>query len=536
MTENDQHATDPSRRRLIKVLAGAGAGAVATTATALPAKWAKPVINAVVLPAHAISSTMYVPAAGNAAVLTGRNETGNAVARALNTVVQPAYAGGYDEVYVCVDPAEDGQSAGVQVRGVVVSTTCSTTIDLFTATGVPVSNTAYPLNYQGDQCLTIEAGIGDLLDRLGIIKPAHALNGDTVTLGSVENGASGQVHIGGMDYSFDIGPGGCSPPYTCCTFSLPTVTSDSFTDQDLSYRMDFMGTVVDDGGAPVTARGFVYCLNADRPPTLGAAGSTDIPAGSGTGAFSIIGHTVSSGNVTYYMRAYATNSVGTAYGAELSAYNVICLAEGTLVTLADGSLKKIEDIRYSDLLCVWNFDDGRFATAHPLWIKRTEQTDRYNLLTFSDGSTLKTINQHRIFNKEMGRFTYPMTDDTPLGTTTFNIRGEEVRLVDKCVVHEPVNYYNVITHGHVNLFADGILTSCRYNNIYPIVDMKFVKDDRELIPRSEYGVEDKYYDGLRLAEQRISIEDTVAYVNRLKAREVGKTGFRSRFTRLFEAA
>jgi len=298
---------------------------------------------------------------------------------------------------------------------------------------------------------------------------------------------------------------------------LPTVTSDSFTDQNAaSLLMDFAGTVVDDGGAPVTARGFVFCQNVNRPPTVGAAGSTNIPVGSGVGPFASVGYNVGVAG-PLYMRAYATNSVGTGYGAELTAENAVCLAVGTLVTLADGSLKKIEDIEYTDLLSVWNFDDGRFDTACPLWIKKAERTDRYNLLRFSDGTTLKTINQHRIFNKEVGAFTYPMTDDTPIGTTTFNISGEEVRLVDKRVVHESVNYYNVITHGHMNLFADGILTSCRYNNIYPIADMKFVKDDRELITRSAYGVEDRYYDGLRLAEQRIAIEDTVAYVSRLQA-------------------
>src|SRR6185369_581796 len=102
---------------------------------------------------------------------------------------------------------------------------------------------------------------------------------------------------------------------------------------------------------------------------------------------------------------------------------------------------------------------------------------------------LRTSNQHRIFNKELGGFTYPMTEDTPIGTTTFNVVGDEVALVGKRVVNEQLNYYNVISHRHLNLFADGILTSCRYNNIYPIVDMKFVKDDRAVVASEEYGVE-----------------------------------------------
>lgn len=298
--------------------------------------------------------------------------------------------------------------------------------------------------------------------------------------------------------------------------TLPTVTTDNIIDEsDNGTLMDFYGTVVSDGGAAVTARGFVWSTSSG--PTLP---TNDVPSGSGTGAFSSIGVNTT-GNQTIYLRAYATNSVGTAYGNELSADNIfLCLAEGTLISLADGALKKIEDIDYSDSLTVWNFDEGRFDAAQPLWIKKAETTYRYTLLEFSDGSRLKTTYLHRILNKELGMFTYPMTEDTPIGTTTLNDHGREVRLVGKRVVNEPVNYYNVITNRHMNLFADGILTSCRYNNIYPIVDMKFVKDKRALVPQEEYGLEERYYEGMRLAEQSIPVEDTIAYVNRLKALDV----------------
>jgi len=84
-------------------------------------------------------------------------------------------------------------------------------------------------------------------------------------------------------------------------------------------------------------------------------------------------------------------------------------------------------------------------------------------------------------------------------------------------VNEQVRYYNVITSHHMNLFANGILTSCRYNNIYPIVDMKFVKEERKATPQEAYEVDSRYYEGLRLAEQTIPAADTIAYINRLEA-------------------
>ncbi len=195
-------------------------------------------------------------------------------------------------------------------------------------------------------------------------------------------------------------------------------------------------------------------------------------------------------------------------------FGVACLPAGTMVTVEVEEVdekgrkrkrrkkKKIEDLTYDDELVVWDFDKGCFTTAKPLWLMQKSETIEYNLLKFSDGTELKTIVQHRIFNKEAGKFTYPMTDETPIGTTTFNENGEEVTLVSKEVITGKVEFYNVISHYHMNVFAEGILTSCRFNNLYPIKDMKFVKDDRELVSREEYqDIPDEYFDGLRLAEQ-----------------------------------
>ena len=76
----------------------------------------------------------------------------------------------------------------------------------------------------------------------------------------------------------------------------------------------------------------------------------------------------------------------------------------------------------------------------------------------------------------------------------------------------------------MNLFANNILTSCRYNNIYNINNMKYIKDNRELIPYESYIMNHKtnelipykYYDGLRLYEQSININDTIEYIKRLE--------------------
>jgi len=219
--------------------------------------------------------------------------------------------------------------------------------------------------------------------------------------------------------------------------------------------------------------------------------------------------------------AYVTSNAGTYYSNSATGTSGICLLAGTQIALSDGSYKAIEDITYTDKMLSWDFDRGCNAETSALWIKRGETGSQYNLLTFSDGTTLRTFDQHRIFNKQAGAFTYPMTDTTPIGTITVNEHGKEITLTNKQVIQDTIEYYNVITDYHMNLFSDSVLTSCRFNNIYPITDMKFVKDARILRTRDEFeNVEYRFFNGLRLAEQTTDIETVEWYVNRLLSTEV----------------
>lgn len=182
---------------------------------------------------------------------------------------------------------------------------------------------------------------------------------------------------------------------------------------------------------------------------------------------------------------------------------IYCLAEGTKITLANHKTKNIEDITYEDNLLVWDFDNGCFAESKPLWIKKVQVAEEYNFIKFNNGVELKTVADHRIFNVESQKFTYTMNEeDTPIGTTIFMEDGTTAKLIERKVVKERVNYYNIITDYHMNLFANGILTSLRLNNLYKIENMKFIKDDRKLVEKTEFiGIPDKYFYGLRLAEQ-----------------------------------
>jgi hypothetical protein len=194
-----------------------------------------------------------------------------------------------------------------------------------------------------------------------------------------------------------------------------------------------------------------------------------------------------------------------------------CLVAGTLISLANGTQKKIEDVTYDDVLSVWNFDLGELSEARPLWVKRKQTINQYTLVKFSDGTELKTVGHH-IFNKQAGEFTKIITDDTPVGTVTVNEQGQEITVVSKELVKETVDYYNIWTQYHLNAYANGVLTGNRYCNIYPIINMKYAKDNRILRSVEEFtGIDSKYIAGMRLQEQTFDLAFIQTMVDRIES-------------------
>lgn len=97
-----------------------------------------------------------------------------------------------------------------------------------------------------------------------------------------------------------------TPPVT-----IPTLTTNSASDITATTAT-CGGNITANGGADVTARG--VCWSTSQTPTIASSKTID---GAGSGAFTS-NITGLSPNKTYYVRAYATNSSGTAYGTHIS--------------------------------------------------------------------------------------------------------------------------------------------------------------------------------------------------------------------------
>ena len=98
---------------------------------------------------------------------------------------------------------------------------------------------------------------------------------------------------------------------TLSNVGYPVITTTAITSVTTSSAVSG-GNITSNGGYAVTSRGVCWSTNIN--PTTSNSKTID---GSGNGIFTSTLSGLTS-NLTYYVRAYATNSIGTAYGLQLS--------------------------------------------------------------------------------------------------------------------------------------------------------------------------------------------------------------------------
>lgn len=157
------------------------------------------------------------------------------------------------------------------------------------------------------------------------------------------------------------------------------------------------GEVVIDGGDPVTERGIVF--NTTGTPTTA---DTKVTSGTGVGTFTANLSSLST-NTTYYVRAYAINGVGTAYGNEVN-FTTLAAEPTTQSTVAFGT-------RTNTSLVV-NFTGGNGA-RRVVFIKQGSAVD----YTPTDAVVPSGINTEFGAGTEFGSGNYAVYDGTGTNVT-----------------------------------------------------------------------------------------------------------------------
>ena len=147
-----------------------------------------------------------------------------------------------------------------------------------------------------------------------------------------------------------------------------------------------------------------------------------------------------------------------------------CIAAGTLITLWDGSKKKVEDLTNADVLLVFNHETGAYDYAKLLINEHQGQSyDYYSVMNlyFSDGSVLKIIKEHGFFDLDLNRYVYINENNYSnyIGHKFFQTDwngsefvGREVTLDNVAVKTEYTAIFSPVTEKHFNIFTENILS------------------------------------------------------------------------------
>ena len=142
-----------------------------------------------------------------------------------------------------------------------------------------------------------------------------------------------------------------------------------------------------------------------------------------------------------------------------------CFAEGTLITLADGTQKPIEEITFEDQLLAWDFNTGKYVATVPSLIDRYELSQQNVInLKFSDGTVVRMVIDHGFFDVDANKFVFLNEENVAsyVGHTfvkaSANGAYENVELIGYEITVEDVAYYSIQTAFYNNCIAEGMFT------------------------------------------------------------------------------
>ena len=144
-----------------------------------------------------------------------------------------------------------------------------------------------------------------------------------------------------------------------------------------------------------------------------------------------------------------------------------CLVEGTLITLADGTQKPVEDLTGNELLLVWNLNTGKYDAA-PIIFVDSEERMEYTVVTlfFSNGSSVGVVSEHGFFDVALGKYVYldEFNANEYIGHE-FITQGSieentwsSATLVNVVIEQKVVKVYSPVTFSHLCYYVDGVLS------------------------------------------------------------------------------
>ena len=193
-----------------------------------------------------------------------------------------------------------------------------------------------------------------------------------------------------------------------------------------------------------------------------------------------------------------------------------CVTSDTLVTLADGTQKRVDELTYADQLLVWDFYQGKYV-AVPAALIVNHGYDNWTVieLVFDDGTVVKTISAHAFFDADTNAWELLNANNAQeyIGHAFVKMDGdsyETVTLVDINIYEQYTESYSLVSAYHYNFVTEGMfsLTNSVYGMIVGMEVGENMTYDQEILQNDidQYGMYTYEY-----FEDYITYEQYVAF-------------------------
>ena len=146
-----------------------------------------------------------------------------------------------------------------------------------------------------------------------------------------------------------------------------------------------------------------------------------------------------------------------------------CILQGAKILLANSTYKNIEDLEYTDLLKVWNFELGKYDYQYPLAIILKSIITNFRRIHLEDGTYIDITGQHEFYDPVHHTIRVygpggiyeikPGDDYYVMKYVNDNIYNSiKVINIENISSEEPIQSYSLVTGGTISYFVDNVLS------------------------------------------------------------------------------
>lgn len=149
--------------------------------------------------------------------------------------------------------------------------------------------------------------------------------------------------------------------------------------------------------------------------------------------------------------------------SDYSQYSEGCFAKGTLISMKDGTFKKIEDLEMNDEIMVFDHESGKITSTNMCFVRKTE-VGKYStvLLSFEDGKKIEVFDHHGFYDVEENKYVIVGSDNVHefVGhhfVIISNNKLDKTKLVSYKIKEKENECYSLLSARYVNHIANSLL-------------------------------------------------------------------------------